>query len=867
MATGLLERAPEMAGLRAAARDAREGRGRIVLVHGEAGIGKSSLVEALRADPPAGSRVLVGACDAMSTPRTLGPLRDLAPDVGDALRTALRGGDREEVLGALQDELDAHPGTVVVLEDVHWADEATLDVIRFLGRRIDRVPAALVLTYRDELDRGHPLGTLLGDLGHGERVERLALERLSVGAVETLTDGRHIPVDRVFELTRGNPYFVSEIIASADAESVPPTVVDAVLGRLRRLDARVQDDLEQLAIVPSAVDGALLTALVPGGPGALRAAEEAGLLSVRPEGAQFRHELTRRAIVDGLPASRRIELEARALAALLDAGVDDAARIAHHAVEAGDVDAIVEWAPRAAAEAVASGAHRQAVAHLRSALEHADRFPPDRLVEIVERYAIESYTIGATTEASDRQVETIALRRRLGDPVALGASLRWQSRFDWLTGRRAGAEAAAAEASAVLAEAGDRTMLAFALSNEAQLALLVHDLDRARDLSAKAIAIARETGDAGVLSHALNNHGTAIAQLGDDAGLAELAEAAEIAMAVDDVENASRAYVNLIWVSLDEYRLDRAKELLPIALEAAERSEFIAIAAYHRVEQSRLELARAHWDAALATVDVSVDLPHARCAAMTVAGLVHLRRGDDGADEALAEAQAIADRIGEFQRRGPVGIARVEQALLRGDLDTAGSLASELYAEAIERRAHGLDMELAYLLGRAGRPVAVPAADRHPFALQARGDPRASAALWRELGCPYHEARALAESPDESDLLESLTILDRIGAEPLARQVRADLRARGVRSIPRGPSVGTRSNPEGLTDRQVDVLRLLVEGLTNAEIAGRLVVSVRTVDSHVAAVLGKLGVATRQEAARVAEERGILDVEAGDSAR
>ncbi|HEY1105271.1 MAG TPA: helix-turn-helix transcriptional regulator, partial [Agromyces sp.] len=117
---------------------------------------------------------------------------------------------------------------------------------------------------------------------------------------------------------------------------------------------------------------------------------------------------------------------------------------------------------------------------------------------------------------------------------------------------------------------------------------------------------------------------------------------------------------------------------------------------------------------------------------------------------------------------------------------------------------------------------------------------------------------ALAESPDPADLVEALAILDRIGAVPLARKVRADLRERGVRSIPRGPTSLTRGNPDGLTDRQLDVLRLLADGLTNAEIADRLVLSVRTVDSHVAAVLAKLGVASRQEAARIAEERDLL---------
>ena len=238
MGRDLLEREPELADLRAAARDATGGHGRVVLLHGEAGIGKTSLVSALRAEPSDGVRVLIGSCDAMSTPRTLGPLRDLAPSVGPRLGDALRTGDREDVFDALRDELAAAGGTVLIVEDVHWADEATLDVLRFLARRIDDLPAVLVLTYRDELDRDHPLGRLLGDLGHGDRVDRIALRRLSSDAVGALTAEQRSRCRSGLRDDRGQP-----VLRRANSShrptrhGVPPTVVDAVTGRLRRLDS------------------------------------------------------------------------------------------------------------------------------------------------------------------------------------------------------------------------------------------------------------------------------------------------------------------------------------------------------------------------------------------------------------------------------------------------------------------------------------------------------------------------------------------------------------------------------------------------------------------------------------------------------
>lgn len=858
MGRQLLERDRELGELRAAAVAASMGRGRVVLLHGEAGIGKSSLVNALRADPPAGVRVLVGACDDMSTPRPLGPLRDLAPIVGPRLGEVLRTGDREELFAALLDELSAVSGTVLIVEDAHWADEATLDALRFLARRIDELPAALVVTYRDELDRDHPLGRLLGDLGHGDRVDRLAPHRLTPAAVDALIAGSGLDAGRVFATTGGNPYFVSEVIASADESGVPRTVVDAVTGRLRRLAPRTQEHVEQLAVVPSAVDAPMVARLVAGEAGALRAAEESGLLEVGPDGVRFHHELARRAVVDGLPVSRRIELERAVLMALLDSGTADPARIVHHAVAAGEVDAIAEWAPRAARDAAASGAHRESAEQFRAALELAGRYRAADLVELYEQYAIESYTVGAADDAVAAQLRAVALRRELGDARRLGASLRWLSRFDWFDGRRSDAEAAAREASTVLASAGDESLYAMALSNEAQLALLAHDTQRALDLAARAIAIARRTGDRRVLSHALNNHGTGLLFIGVADGVGELLEAAETALDVDDIEDAARAFVNLVWSLLDAYRLEEAERHLSKALVLTERSEFLAFATYQRMEQARLDLARARWDDALALVEPPPAAPHARCVALTVAGTVRLRRGDDGAEEVLAEAHRLAAELGELQRRGPVAAARAEAALLRGDPDAARAIARPEFVEADRRQAGAIRAELAAVLRRAGDEVAVRDDDPHPFAVQARGEWRLAAGRWRAAGAPYHEAAALAESPDPADLIEALAILDRIDAVPLARKVRADLRSRGVRSIPRGPTRLTRRNPDGLTDRQLDVLRLLAGGLTNAEIADRLVVSVRTVDSHVAAVLAKLGVASRQEAVRIAEKRGLL---------
>jgi len=249
-----------------------------------------------------------------------------------------------------------------------------------------------------------------------------------------------------------------------------------------------------------------------------------------------------------------------------------------------------------------------------------------------------------------------------------------------------------------------------------------------------------------------------------------------------------------------------------------------------------------------------------RCTALLLLGRVAVRRGQPEAAGLLEAAWELAVAVNELQRTGPVAAGLAEAAWLDGDHAGVREIAGPVYDEAVRLGDTVHQAELGYWLTKAGRPA--EAGGDHPYAVQAAGRWREAAAAWEAAGSPYERAAALAESPDPQHLLTALGILDELGAKPLATVVRGRLRELGVAHIPRGPVGETRVNPAGLTSRQVAVLRLLSKGYTNAQIAGQLVVSVRTVDSHVAAVLGKLGAANRHEAAARAAELGVLD--AGD---
>jgi len=388
--------------------------------------------------------------------------------------------------------------------------------------------------------------------------------------------------------------------------------------------------------------------------------------------------------------------------------------------------------------------------------------------------------------------------------------------------------------------------------------MLAHRASEAIAYGERAAALAREVGDAAIISHALTNIGASRWKSGDSAGQRTVKESLRVALAAGDVEEACRAYVALVWNLLDWFGLDEAGQYLTAALKFAEDSEFLSFLSYLQAARARREFALGSWDEACRVAGPLVDAYlAAKCPALIVLGRVRVRRGQTGAGHVLSQAWELAVRIDELQRLGPAAAARAEAAWLDADYASVREIAAPVY-----RRAKRLDdqvnrAELGYWLTKAGQRVRV--VGDHPYALLAAGKCREAAASWQAAGAPYEHAMALAESPAAEDLLAALGILDELGARPLATIVRRRLRALGVTRIPRGPLAETRVNPAGLTPRQVVVLRLLGQGYTNAQIASELVVSVRTVDSHVATVLGRLVAVNRRDAVARAAELGVLD--------
>ncbi|NHC15669.1 ATP-binding protein [Motilibacter deserti] len=829
--------------------------GRVGLVAGEAGLGKSALVAEFARRCGDRARVLWGACDPLVTPRALGPLHDIARQTGGELVAELaRGADQDRLFSAFLDEL-ARPLPVpplVVVEDVHWADGATLDWLAFLGRRIARTTALLLVTYRDdELGADHPLRGVLAALP-STAVRRIPLAPLSAACVTAAAGRAGRDPGLVQRLAGGNPLLVTELLEAGE-DVVPGAVADLVLARLRGLPGPARDLAQLVSVLPTRAD----FALVADAQELVDECIDAGVLVERADGVSYRHELLRAAVEESLSPGRRRALHRRALALLSALPEVDPGRLMHHAALSGDTAAVLRHGPVAAADAARQGAHREAAAHYRAVVDASPALPDAERAELLERYAAEAYLAGLHEDALEGREAALSARERAGEPALVGENLRWVSRLAWWTGHAVRARAAGARAVVVLEELPPSRELAMAYSNRSQLHLLADELDEAVHWGERASELADRLGDVETAVHATVNVNTARLADGDLGARDALLAAHRRAAAAGLAEHAARALVNLAGVVTQE--LAEFATASPIADSA------LAYARAHELDpyvlwMLGLRIERGDWSGALADASEALARPGLlgvnAVLPLMVRGRILAARGDPRASDVLDEAAREAARVGDAQWVAPVAEARSEHFLWRGEEERAR-------AEA----AHGLQLarsvkeqpfvvgRLAYCLWRAGGTGPVPASAAEPYQRMIRGEWRAAADDWAGRGAVYLQAQALALG-DDSAVRQALQILEGLGAEQAVRHVREQVRRRGM-AVPRGRRATTAANAAGLTPRQADVLALLADGLSNAEIADRLTLSAKTVDHHVSAVLAKLGVTSRGQAAALARELGV----------
>jgi DNA-binding CsgD family transcriptional regulator len=859
----LVEREQFLEELATAFTEVTAGKGQFVLVSGEAGIGKTSLVETFAETHQKQARLLWGACDALFTPRPLGPLYDIAPNAQSNLLTLLEDeAPRASILAAVLEEMDGRTPSIFVIEDIHWADEATLDLLKFLGRRVNRVKSMVVATYRDdEVGADHPLTLVLGNLPH-RSISRLRLPPLSEAGVNTLAAHAGRRIEDLFVVTGGNPFFVTEALASK-TPGVPNSVRDAVISRARRLSPSARAVLELVSIIPARTDMWLLREAGSADPTSLDECVSSNMLHCDGDTVAFRHELARLAIEDSLTLSRRRSLHAEVLKTLLKRDSEAIlARIVHHATHAGDSACVVKYAPLAGRQAAALNAHRESAAHYNTALQHAATLAPEERAVLFESRSYEYFLTDQIEDALSSRRSAFEIWKELGNRRKEGDNLRWMSRLAWFLGQKAQAENCANEAVRILEPLAPGPELAMAYSNRSLLHMLADESHESIAWGSRAIELSEKLGATEPLAHALNNVGAAELLVGNEQGRLKLEESLRLSLANNLYEYAARAYTNLADCAVRERNYQLAMPYLNDCIAYTTESGFDAARLYMMAERARAYFEQGDWESA--AEEAHYVLSQYRVPAITkipalaVLGHLRVRRGDPDANRLLTEAHELATQTAELQRIAPVASARAELAWIKGDLELLRREASTVLEMARSSNDRWLQGEFAFWMWRAGDTPQAHDGVAAPYALQMSGNWQAAAETWKEIGCPYEEAMALADG-DESAKLAGLEILETLGAGPLKEMLSQALRATGVRSIRRGPRPSTKENPFGLTNRELEVLALMAQGLGNAQISQRLFISPRTVDHHVSAVFAKLEVHTRSEAIAFAFQSGLAE--------
>jgi DNA-binding CsgD family transcriptional regulator len=856
----LIERDHELATLLAASRDVADAAGQVWAITGESGAGKSVLVDEV-CRRATGMRVLRGLCDPLSTPRPLGPFRDVAADLG--LASLGDGpGALAELCGDVFDAIGAEP-SILVIEDAQWLDEASIDVLRFLLRRLEAIPVLLLITYRDgEIDPGHPLRPVLGDLARLSPGSTTVLPPMSLEGVERLLAGTDVDATAALELTGGNAFFVSEI-ARQRGPGLPSSVRNAVLAGVSDLSTEDLEALQLVAVAPDGLDDRLLPELELDLP-TLRRLDATGLLTRSRRGIAFRHELARLAVEASIPMGGAAQLHARILDALERCGSDEYAVMTHHALAAADGERISRDAQRAADQAIRAGSHTEAVAFLRRALEH-HAGPPGERARLLQRLSFEEYMVNRLDDAIDSIAAAQRIWGEIGDSTGEAQAFDRRATYEYYAGRSGIAEEHVRRATAVArqgaAEQGGHAMQSYghALATRAYLAFRRSDFDVAARCERDAVAIAAELDDEVLRIRSRTIDATAAVARGDPGARAALLALVDEAMERSLDEIASMGLSNLVSIDVEQCRFREAEELLTRSLPFTVERDIKICNAWQTAVRSRLHLVRGRWEAALEDArrlleedapPLTLVWPH------LVVGLVELRRSGDGGDD-LDAAWQLATRLGEPSARLAVLSALTERMWLTGgddprlrdpigDLD-GGPIPPDLVWS------YG---SWAVWLARLGHPLDLPSSIPEPFRSALEGSSSEASARWEQLGAPFDRALAAVDSDDLASQAAAIDAIDGLGAAATADRLRMELRRRGVTSVPSRRRASTRANPAGLTNRQLEVARLLAEGLTNAELAQRLYISAKTADHHVSAVLSKLGVSSRRDVARLTDVLG-----------
>jgi DNA-binding CsgD family transcriptional regulator len=732
----------------------------------------------------------------------------------------------------------------------------------------------MILTYRDdELGLDHPLRLLLGDLASSNTLHRIPVSPLSENAVRELAKNKDINSAMLHRLTNGNPFFVTEVLAGE--AGIPTTVRDAVLARAARLSAPARAVSEAAAVIGSRVEPWLLSKISDVETTGVEECISKGMLQEQGDYYSFRHELARQTILESISSQKKIVLHRKTLDALRESPVtrENLARLAHHAEAINDPQAVLEFAPLAAWWASKLGAHREAAALYKTALQYARTSVPEVRAELLDEYSDECSLLDQRSEAKQAQAEALHMWQNLGRREREGRAYRRLAEIDHDFTLSSEREQNALHAIEVLETLPPSIELARAYGHMARIHLNLNVAVGKDPMywGSRAMELAEQFGDVETLVHALTSMGAwqmNTRQCAD--GQAKLERSLQLSLEHDLQFHAARALANLsneLTIARDYVEGLKYAEM---GIKYATQHDLDYFLVAFLTDRVSIKFQQGDWDAAEQDIQTILRLRsyHESVEIMETAwNFLHLqsRRGDQFSPGILKAVYEFLPKFEDLDTKCLFAALFAESAWLRGDLarcraeaEPTYQIVSQYYEQPSDSNFFGFS-ELSYWMWRAGGIREPLAGVSEPYASQMRGNWHAAAAMWEKYGCRYEQGMALMDG-DEAAQLVALEIFERLGARPIIEILKQKMRAHGTR-IRRGPRLSTREHPFGLTTRELEVLARLAKGSSNLVIAQQLSLSARTVEHHIASILQKMGVPSRNEAVAKALKDNLLSAE------
>lgn len=841
-----------------------DGEGHCFFIMGEPGIGKTSLVKVFLNQVEKESIQYVEACDSLFIPRPLALLYDLAlqikADWAESIDSISSG---TKMFTKFANELtNKDKPVVLVFEDIHWADGATLDFVKFIGRRISRMKCLFILTCRDnEFSQRHSLRSVLADLAP-DTFTRIQLTPLSKQSVYKLANKKGFDAEEVYHISEGNPFYVNEILASY-SPGVPDNIKDTILAVYDRLEEGTKNAWQIFSIIPEGLEINRFAIIKASWDEAMDHCFALKIIVINNNKIIFKHELYRRTIENSLSPFKRIALNKKLLELLLNSFEEagEIERILHYAKNANDNKLVVKYAPLAARKAASVGAHIESAKLYLTAIEYAEG--DDQLVEFYEAYAYECYLTSQIKDAIIYQGKALKIWQKKNEIERTGNSLRFLSRLWWYEGNHEEAGKYGNEAIEFFQSQPSSKAKGMAYANMSHLKLTSDQSDECIFWGEKAITIARDLNDEETIEYAMNCMGSTLMlqESSRSKGIGLLQENIAIAKKNSHHEHVAQAYSEMGSNGVTIRNYPFAKKILEEGINYCEENDIDSLKLYMLNWKARAYLETGNWNVASQIAERLIRneklLPVVKIGALAVVATIKIRRGNADVLPLLLEAKAKAFETMELQRIIPVFLALLEYEWITGKVFIESELLDQTINNFTRFENFSKKSRFYFWLRKARKEYLKNKGKYNGYDVSNTAIAKDEAILWEESGCPYEQAHALFEG-NEDDKRKALSIFQQLGAVTIFEKLKMEMRASGIKKIPRGLRESTKANPARLTNRELDILQLLQKAVQNKEIAGRLFISPKTVDHHISSILFKLDVNSRSKAVNEALRLGIL---------